>query len=226
MAIFMCAIWGIFCVATVFFTQKWYLPKLKLKTTGSDEYVISNKINHKVFIALLFGISIIIALICGFVSGNRQDELLSTIKMLLALCVLNVVAIIDIELYKIPNICVLILLAGKGLSIIPEIIINDGTVWIGLVNSIIAGTFSLVFLLLMSKITRGGIGYGDIKIFGSLGFLCGVRAVIYTLMISFFLSAVVSVVLLITKRKQLKDGLPMGPFIWIGFATTIVFGLC
>lgn len=218
-------IWAVVTAAIVFVVFKWYLPHLMAKPQPEGEEKLDVQITKK-FKIFFYVTSVVVALLCGYFSGARQDAWLSVSKMVLTLGILNVISITDIKLYKIPNLCVLILLGGRCLSFIPELINNDGTVLMGLINSLIAGIVSLLFLLLMSKITRGGIGYGDVKLFGALGFLCGVRAVLYTLMLSFFLCAIVSAVLLLSKKKGLKDGLPMGPFIWIGFAITIILGLC
>lgn len=218
-------IWAVVTAAIVFVVFKWYLPHLLAKPQPEGKEILDVQItkNFKIFIYIA---SVVVALLCGYFSGVRQDAWLSVCKMVLTLGILNVISITDIKLYKIPNLCVLILLGGRCLSFIPELINNDGTVLMGLINSLIAGIVSLLFLLLISKITRGGIGYGDVKLFGALGFLCGVRAVLYTLILSFFLCAIVSAILLLTKKKGLKDDLPMGPFIWLGFAVTIIFGLC
>lgn len=228
MVILSCLIWGILCFVTVISSLKWYLPKLRLNSdnlAGQEEFAFKETGLRKFHIAFLF-ISVVVAMICGFISYNRHDSLLSTLKMILALCTLNVIAITDIELYKIPNLWVLILFIGRCLSFIPELIINDGSLLLSLINSMVAGTVCLLFLFIVSKITQGGIGYGDVKLFGALGFLCGVRAVVYILILSFFLCAIISIALLITKKKHLKDGVPMGPFVWLGFAATIILGLC
>ena len=228
MAVLLCLVWGAVVAATIFVSFSWYLPFLSAKPSREEESetrASKPQITRR-FQAVIYIVMILVAMICGYVSGNREDAFVSIFKMLLTLDVLSVVTITDIKLYKIPNLCILVLLAGRCLSIIPELVINDGTLVMGLLNSVIAGALSLLFLLLMSKITHGGIGYGDIKLFGALGFLCGVHAVVYTLLISFFLCAVASAMLLLTKKKHLKDGLPMGPFIWIGFAITIIVGLC
>lgn len=218
-------IWAVVTAAIAFAVFKWYLLHLIEKQQSEAEEIQDVQIT-KTFKIVMYVASIAVALLCGYFSGARQDTWLSMSKMVLTLGILNVISITDIKLYKIPNFCVLVLLCGRCLSFIPELINNDGTVLMGLINSLIAGIACLLFLIVISKITHGGIGYGDVKLFGALGFLCGVRAVLYTLILSFFLCAIVSAVLLLSKKKGLKDGLPMGPFVWIGFAITIILGLC
>lgn len=225
MVILSSLLWAAVATASVFIVFKWYLPALLAQPQPEDVKMTGVPVTKKLKI-VVFVLSIVLSALCGYFSGLRQDEWMSVFRMILAMAVLNVISITDITLYRIPNVCVLILLAGRVLSIIAEMIVGDGTLLLSLLNSLIAGIACLIFLFLASKITGGGIGYGDIKLFAALGFLCGTRAVVYTLLLSVFICSIVSVVLLISKKKKLKDGLPMGPFIWVGFAITVILALC
>lgn len=70
-------------------------------------------------------------------------------------------------------------------------------------------------LLLLAVITKGAIGGGDIKLMFALGLLFGPADVITLMMLSFALAALVSIGLLITKKKGMKDFIPLGPAIVI-----------
>lgn len=218
-----CSVWTIVSVSAVFITFKWYLPSLHSSINEGD----NNSKTHatKPFQIAVYLVAIMVAIGCGYRMEVRQVDWINASKILLALSVLNIVSITDVILYKIPNLCVVILLVGRCLSLIPELICSDGTFFIGMINSLLAGSVCLLFLLVLSKMTNGGIGYGDVKLFGALGFLGGVYAVIYTLVLSFFLCAIASSIFLISGKKGLRDGLPMGPFIFLGFAATMILGL-
>ena len=230
-------IWGLINVVVLFLSIRFYMPKLLLKYAeqykesgtdiNSESILLTTKKQKTCFIYVSFIImAIILSAICGYTSLVRQDILINMFKMILSLCISSIISLTDLILYTIPNKCVLILFIGRIICLIPEIFLFKDTWLLGLVNCFIASLASVLFLLLTSKITHGGIGFGDIKLFGALGFLCGVRAIAYTLIFSFFLCSAVSVVLLIAKKKKLKDGLPLGPFVWLGFALSIIFGLC
>lgn len=224
MIIFSEVIWIMVTVVTLLAVFKFYLPYLIKKNSENGE--TENYETSKTFLLITYFSAIFIAVICGYFAGIRQLDWLSVYKMLLAFGVLVAISITDIKLYTIPNCFVLLLIFGRIVVFLFEVFRSDEDLLLKLCNSLIAGIVILAFLLLMSKITGGGIGYGDIKLFSALGYLCGVRAVLYTLIFSLLLCAIVSLFLLISKRKGLKDGLPMGPFIWLGFAMTIIFGLC
>ncbi len=70
----------------------------------------------------------------------------------------------------------------------------------------------------------GGMGGGDIKLMGVLGFWLGWRLMIVTMLISFILGAVISTILLISKVKSRKDAIPFGPFIALAALITILKG--
>lgn len=225
MIILSCLIWGILSAFVMVGAIKWYLPKLRKQDIQKNSVNENLGKNRKKYLLILC-LMVILAMICGGISYNRQDEIINMIKMLITLCILGVISLTDIELYKIPNLCCVILLVGRTICFIPEFIINIEKFKMSLFNSVLTGILCLVLLVVISKVTRSGLGYGDIKLFAALGFMCGMRAILYTLVICFFICAIASLVLLILKIKSVKDELPLGPFIYLGFVTTIILGLC
>ncbi len=162
------------------------------------------------------------ACLCGVRVYQTADSVLSIIKMLLGFCVLECAAYADYKLTRIPNAHVLALLAGRALILIPELIFTYEGVWQRLISSVAGGFLCLLLLLIVSRVSHGGIGFGDVKLFAGLGFLCGFYAAIYTLVFSCFLCAGVSVGFLIAKKKGMKDSMPMGPFVLFGYAAVLL----
>ncbi len=222
MSIIWCVFWGVLTLGVIFGTIKYYLPKLSLRT-GMMMHSGVTTIPPVMAIVVVIGCTIFAA-ICGYVASEYSMSTISLLKMTLTFGVLVCVCITDLELMIIPNTCSLILLGGRVMTIIAEFIFNNEFAMQWLVNSIVAMLISLIMLFILSKVTNGGIGLGDVKLFGSLGFLCGIRAVSYTLVLAFFVCALISTFFLLTKKKQLKDSLPLGPFIWIGYGISILLG--
>ncbi|SIS50635.1 leader peptidase (prepilin peptidase) / N-methyltransferase [Salimicrobium flavidum] len=73
-----------------------------------------------------------------------------------------------------------------------------------------AGMTALVIL-----VSKGGMGGGDLKLFGLLGVVMGVKVLLLTFFLSALLGALVGGVLLITKVISRKQPIPFGPFILI-----------
>ena len=223
-------VWGALTAAVMWLTITYYLPRLEGRTRSAaltepqqtDHGLLRN---HRLTAILLIAGCAGIAAWCGWVTAAHARSVTALLRMTLAMAVLSCIFVTDTELMLIPNICPLILVAGRLILWIPELILSGKPALMAMAGSCIAGIGSLLFLLVMAGATRGGLGMGDVKLLSSLGFLCGLRAVCYTLVLSFFLCAVSSLVLLAVRKRTLKDALPMGPFIWLGFAIPVLLSI-
>ena len=83
-----------------------------------------------------------------------------------------------------------------------------------------AGIFLLITLIGGAIAGNEAMGFGDVKIMGALGLVFGLSDIIMISVLSFLLGAVISIVLLVTKKKGTDEYIPFGPFIII--ATFIV----
>lgn len=79
-------------------------------------------------------------------------------------------------------------------------------------------------LLLISILSKGGMGGGDIKLMGVLGFLLGAKKIWLNMFLSFVIGGIVGALLLAFKIKGKKDPIPFGPFICIAFLITAFWG--
>src|SRR5699024_1248718 len=91
-------------------------------------------------------------------------------------------------------------------------------------NSILGLIVSGGLFLLIAILSKGGIGGGDIKLIGVLGFILGTKMSILNIFLSFILGAIISIFLLLFKVKERKDPIPFGPFICVAFMITILWG--
>lgn len=247
MSIVWSLVWGLLVFATMLVTIKYYLPCLTERTQTSasealayscssdneqDQIVPESNgrynsaiLNHHIYTIVMLVSCVSFSVWCGYIASVHSVTAVSMVKMTLAMAVLSSTFITDMELMTIPNLCSVIMVVGRVATIIYEFICikDDAGTW--LLNSVIAMIMSLIVLLIMTKVTQGGLGMGDVKLFSSLGFLCGVRAVCFTLMFAFILCALISTILLVTKKKKLKDSLPMGPFIWMGYGVTVLLSV-
>ena len=130
-------------------------------------------------------------------------------------------AVIDNKLRIIPNFLPLVLVILRILVFIFELFFSDNAVGY-LVSSLIGGFISFIVLIIADKITKGGIGMGDIKLISAIGFLCGIYTVIAVMILSLFSCAVVSVILILKKVKTRKDHLPFAPYIYIGYLVMLL----
>lgn len=146
-------------------------------------------------------------------------------KWIVAISALTPIAAIDFKKKIIPNKLLLIMIAYTVVIYAVQIILNTeyvlsilGSAFIGLLLG--GGVF-----LLASLFVKNGIGAGDIKLYGILGFLLAFRGIFNVLLYSMIVSAITGIVLLISKKKKTKDSLPLAPFTLIGVTVAIILGV-
>lgn len=93
-------------------------------------------------------------------------------------------------------------------------------------TSAIAGAIVLFsFLFLIYALSRGrAMGFGDVKLAILMGLMLGFSAGIVSLLLSFVIGAVVSLIIVLTTKKKLKDAVPFGPFLALGVLAVFFFG--
>ena len=72
-------------------------------------------------------------------------------------------------------------------------------------------------IVLLGKITKEAIGYGDGMLIGMLGFFYSLEDVAYICMSAFWGAAGVALILLVMKSKKRKDAVPFVPFLFLGW---------
>lgn len=80
-------------------------------------------------------------------------------------------------------------------------------------------------MVLMNLLREDSFGGGDIKLCGAAGFLLGVSQVTTGALMGLALAGVYGFTALLRGTKKLKDPLPLGPFLSLGFVVSMVAGL-
>lgn len=92
-----------------------------------------------------------------------------------------------------------------------------------ILNSLLGLIISSGLFLLIIVLSKGGMGGGDMKLIGALGFLLGLEEILTTIFLSFILGGIISSFLLVFKIKDRRDPIPFGPFISIAFLITLLW---
>lgn len=94
-----------------------------------------------------------------------------------------------------------------------------------LVSHLLGALIGAAFLGLLFLLSRGrGIGVGDIKLIFVSGLALGWPDIGFASGISFLLGGVYAIMLFVLKKKTMKDKIPFGPFLVLGFLITMLFG--
>ena len=98
--------------------------------------------------------------------------------------------------------------------------------WDSLFQAVVCALVGLAIFMIMHVVYPAGMGMGDVKLAGIIGLITGwvsIATSIVALMVAFFLSAIVSVVLLVSRKATMKTALPFGPFMLGGAILAIVY---
>ncbi len=136
---------------------------------------------------------------------------------LLFVSMLMILFVSDIKYMIIPN---KILLFFLPLFVIVRFVHPLTPWWTGVAGALIG--FLLVALIII--VSRGGMGGGDMKLFGVLGVILGVKKVLLTFFIACFGGAFVGIILLRLGKIKQKQPIPFAPFIMFAASISYFYG--
>ena len=154
----------------------------------------------------------------------RDMGMINWSKIILVLFCVFSCAFIDFRRHIIPNKLVLLLLSGGVLLLICDFIFRYEIFMRILVSSLLGFGFFVVFLTIVSIVSKRALGFGDVKIVSGIGLVMGFSTTYSILLYSLILCAVCSVYLLVIKKKGKKHAIPFGPFVLIGFLIIVISG--
>lgn len=155
----------------------------------------------------------------GFCSDNLQ-----AVKAAVCCVLVMSAAIIDLFTRKIPNkLNIALYIAGAAL-LAAEFFFNRDSFPLRFEASLIGFGAGFGFLLVMSLVTKGGMGMGDVKLIGGVGLAFGISALVYSVMYSMVFCLLAAIIMLVTGRKKMKDKIPFCPFFFLGLAVSLSIG--
>ena len=75
----------------------------------------------------------------------------------------------------------------------------------------------VVLFYVLSRLTKEGIGMGDVKLISVVGLLLGLSSTLMSVLFSLILCTLASIVLLFGKKKSRNDRIAFGPFMFFGY---------
>jgi leader peptidase (prepilin peptidase)/N-methyltransferase len=96
-----------------------------------------------------------------------------------------------------------------------------------LVSAAIGAAIAFVVLLVLHIVARGGFGFGDVRLGAVLGWYLGwqgLSTLVPAMLLSFGLSAVVGLALMVVGRAGRKTEVPFGPFLAAGALIVLLVG--
>ena len=168
---------------------------------------------------------LVMSSVCAFVLcvvSSAENDILGICKWVCVMLALLSAMIIDRRTHRIPNVIVVALLVCGAMFLAAEFIISDEPAWLALVTSL-AGLFGCVVVFyVLSRLTKDGIGMGDVKIIAAMGGILGLMTTFFVVLISLIFCTLTAVALLIVKKKNKSDSIPFGPFLFFGYIVTLL----
>ena len=170
-------------------------------------------------------ITTIITLVLFILGMTREYEYADIIKIIITYILLLSVSAVDYKYHIIPNriigmavLCRLIVFAMEY-CLLPEQFLTI------LIDSIIGAILGFGILFIVYIICKQGIGFGDVKLIGTIGFIFGILIAYNILFYTMFILAIYIIIMWMCKKINKKSQIPFAPFVYCGFVLCIVFNL-
>jgi leader peptidase (prepilin peptidase)/N-methyltransferase len=161
--------------------------------------------------AILLGVSL------GLAPTLQRDAAASMVTQVV-LATMLLLSWLDLTTLRIPNALVYpaIAFALVGTALVDSTLLGEAAMGAGV-------CLGIMFLLALGG--RGTMGMGDVKFAALAGSILGWKGGIAALLFGFTLGAVVAILLLVLRIRDLKDSLPLTPFLGLGvLASGYLFG--
>lgn len=132
------------------------------------------------------------------------------------LSILLLQTLIDYDCQLLPDkISLLLLLAGFFYAVYFQKNLTD----------VLSGFFAAgTIMLLIYLLSRGGMGFGDVKLAAVLGVWLGLDKVLLCLLLAFLTGGAAGMVLLLAGARKRRDAIAFGPFLCLGAAAAMLWG--
>ena len=140
-------------------------------------------------------------------------------------CLFIVLGVIDLEHKLILNkivypgavvaLIISIFLPGPGIISLP---------WPAAVNGAIGGAIGFGLLFILALISRGGMGWGDVKMAALIGLVTGFPLIFVALLMGVVFGGLIAGILLLLRIKKRKEPIPFGPFLSLATIATLLWG--
>jgi leader peptidase (prepilin peptidase)/N-methyltransferase len=88
----------------------------------------------------------------------------------------------------------------------------------------LGGAIGFVIFFLIAFLSRGGMGWGDVKLAALIGLATGFPLVFLSIIMGAILGGIVAVALVIVRKRNFKGTIPFGPFLALATMVTLLWG--
>lgn len=102
----------------------------------------------------------------------------------------------------------------------------EGWIFVPIASAALGGAVGLLMFWLIAVVSRGGMGWGDVKLAGLIGLICGFPLVLLAVIMGAVLGGLAAVGLLVARKRRWSSGqtIPFGPSLAVGTMITLLWG--
>ena len=139
-------------------------------------------------------------------------------------CLFIIIFVIDLEQGLILNKVVYPgMVVALLLSLLPQSWLTQ-VIKPGIASAALGGGIGFVIFLLIAIVSRGGMGWGDVKLVALIGLVTGFPLVFVAIIMGAILGAIVAVALVVAKKRKRRETIPFGPFLALAVMVTLLWG--
>lgn len=139
-------------------------------------------------------------------------------------CLFIIIFVIDLEQGLILNKVVYPgMVVALLLSLYPWPWLTDSIV-MRVAYAALGGGIGFALFLVIAIVSRGGMGWGDVKLAALIGLATGFPLVLLAIIMGAIIGGIVAVVLMIAKKRKRRETIPFGPFLALAAMVTLLWG--
>lgn len=160
----------------------------------------------------------------GYLMMRYEYHVLKTVRYWILMFALLLLAMLDSKKRLIPNKALLVMLGVRTVLLLPECICFPQLNVEILLSSMAGLVGGGLMFLLAGIIARKGIGMGDVKLIGVMGYYLGFQVLMSDLIITLTLTVLAGITALLLRKASLRSEMPFAPFAAAGTMITILMG--
>ena len=192
------------------------------KIFSKESYVKYKRIALPNYALIFFTAIGYAVLIYKFGIGDSLSKNLDLLKYLILIPMLECAFVVDFKEQIIPN-RLNLLIFETGLVFVFLHGFTNINIALNMLIGMCAGAGIFMLITLIGGLIAGkeAMGMGDVKLMGALGLYFGLQSIVVISVMSFLIGAIVSLVYMLTKKKNANTYIPFGPFIVVSSIITI-----
>jgi prepilin signal peptidase PulO-like enzyme (type II secretory pathway) len=156
---------------------------------------------------------------------NPELGLAAFVIMAFYACLFIIVFAVDLEHGLILNKVVYpAMIVALLLALVPQPWLTRWIVANGVANAALGGGIGFAIFFLLAIVSRGGMGWGDVKLAALIGLATGFPLVLFSIILAAVIGSIVAISLMIARRRKFRETLPFGPFLAVATMVTLLWG--